>query len=204
MWKLRGRLLLTLLMLVMIAGVVLFRSMPLPSGEVDYRTLWDERGSTHYRIIVDSRSLPQPYVGLELTIQNGEVIERSIIACDNPSEDYPEWACEPVRTYYVEWGTHTIEELFTYADSCVRSTQAIISQCPAYSSGGFSSFSTVDEMYEAADTCEDYLPISDSLCTVTHDPYYGYPREIFYYRYGADIHHPVSTIEVKEFEIIEE
>lgn len=79
MRKLRGRVLLSLLLLLVMVGVVLFRSTSLPSGEVDYRALWDERGSNHYRIVVDSLSLPQPPVGLELTIQNGEVREFELI-----------------------------------------------------------------------------------------------------------------------------
>jgi hypothetical protein len=99
-------------------------------------------------------------------------------------------------------GRYTIEELFATADVCTHRTQAIINQCPAYSSGEFRGFSSAEDMVDAIGACETYLQSEDVLCAVIYDPTYGYPREISHYMYA--VLDGGSTISVKEFEIIEE
>jgi len=208
MLRFRRRILLTFVLLIVITSAVLLRSTTLPPPimpepfSTDYRALWDVRGSTHYRIIVETIAPPVPPLGWELTVRDGEIIDRSIIACDNPSEEYPERLCEPIQTYYQGSGLYTLEELFEIADACTLETQVLLNQCPAYSSSEFRGFSTTDELFDAEDVCEDYLQSWDSLCAVEYDPTYGYPRDTTILVYG--VLDAGTTIRVKEVEIIED
>jgi hypothetical protein len=174
-----------------------------PTATPSYRDLWNERGAHSYRIIVDTFAPPIPPIGMELTVQDGEVIKQSIIACDNPSEKYPAHNCAPIRQYYPHWGVRTIEELLDSADSCIAQTRISMSKCPAFSNAGFDRFTSSEAMFDAARTCETYLGKSetmDTLCAVEYEPYFGYPKTLFFYVPGVDDGLGLTTI--SEFHIL--
>lgn len=166
-----------------------------------HRDLWNSRGSNNYEIIIEAVALPQPPVGVKLIIQNGEISNRSIIACDNPSAEYPTRLCEPIRQYYSSVGDYTIEELFDVADTCLNRTRASISKCSSTKIDELNDFIGIDEMFNAVKACDIEFQFPDSFCVVKYDPYYGYPRDISsYYPYFED---GFSSINVKSFQITE-
>lgn len=151
----------------------------------EYRSLWLERGSSNYQITVVTTALPSPPIGLKLTIQDRAIIQQSIIACDNPSEDYPASYCEPISLYYSEMGKHTVDDLFDQADECRRRTQMSLATCPAFTVGEFQGFSTTDELFTVIEGCREYFQPSAQLCAVEYEPYYGYPEIISQYTHGV-------------------
>lgn len=162
------------------------------------RELWNSKGIQDYQIVVETMALPQPVIGLALTIRDGIVVERSILACDNPSELYLAQTCEPIQRYYVGLGTHTIEDLFDIGDNCTEVTQQALAACPLVipSPNGLDSF---DTMLAVADTCHAYL--QDAwICSVEYDPVYGYPRSII--AYAPNIPDGYSSIQILDFSTI--
>jgi hypothetical protein len=148
--------------------------------------------------LVDRR-LPQPPVAQALTIQDGEVTKHSIIACDNPSKEYPENLCEPISYYYRTLGIYTIEELFEIADVCLSQTRVSISKCSTTVADEFQDFPNAKVMFDTLKTCEAEFEYQDSFCAVEYDPYYGYPKDIFLHYLSFEDGY--STIIVKSFQI---
>jgi hypothetical protein len=202
---LRRRIVLAFFLLaVMLTAVTLSKSTrsgdTLDPALTSARALWNERGSPNYRMTLVTSALPSPPTVLELTIQEGEIVQESIIPCDNPSEAYPEDWCEPTRLYYTWRGRYTIEQLFETARTCTSRTLISISHCPAYVAPEFYGFASAPAMFEAARTCQAYLQHSDSLCAVRYDATYGYPAQISHLTPG--LIHDGGTVEVRAFEIM--
>jgi hypothetical protein len=167
-----------------------------------HRELWNTRGGLNYEMIVEDIRMPQPPVAQALTIQDGKVVKNSIIACDNPSDEYPARLCEPVRTYYSTLGIYTVEELFGTADACLSKTRELMSQCSALSATPFQDFPDTTVMFESIKMCSaDFQNIEEGFCAVKYDPYYGYPREISIYY--PDFTDGFSSITVKGFRLTE-
>jgi hypothetical protein len=145
--------------------------------------------------------LPVAPVGLELTVQDGQVTKYIIIACENPSEEYPERWCEPTRHYYWSMGIYTIEELFDIADECTLKTRASLANCPAFAVDEFHGFEDPDNMFNMAQTCKTYLQTSAWLCAVKYDAHYGFPKTIV--TYDPSVLDGSTTIIVKEFQVIQ-
>lgn len=147
----------------------------------DYRELWTSRGVSSYQLEIVIMSLPVPSIGLELTIQNNQIVQRSIIACDNPSTEFPASDCQLNKVYYSKEGNYTVEQLFEIADEGIRQTQLSLIACNLSTGSEFHRFSTIEEMTVAIDTCQNYLRSSDMLYVVEYDPYYGFPTHIISY-----------------------
>src|SRR5688572_33294790 len=54
------------------------------------RSIWKKQGIGSYQMVVDTIYPPQPPIGLELIIQDGVVTTSTILACEKPSEEYPQ------------------------------------------------------------------------------------------------------------------
>jgi hypothetical protein len=158
-----------------------------------YRELWNARDVHDYSMIVDTLSLPIPPIGVELTIQNDKVTEKSIIPCVNPSERYPAGNCEIIKRYYSQVGNYTVLELFDIAAECTQKTQMTLASCPVESD-----FSNSGEMLAVAETCQSYFQSSDLLCLVEYDLSYGYPKSISQLR--LKVMDGYSEITIKGFE----
>jgi hypothetical protein len=187
---------LAVLLTVMII-VVVVRSNIKPLTQRDF---WKAKGISSYQMRVDTVALPSPPVGLDLTIRGGEITNQSIIACDNPSEEYPESLCDTIKRYYSWVGRYTIEQLFDTAQECIRKTQTSFAVCPAVNASEFSAFSTSEDMVNTANACRSYLQGLDSLCTVQYDSDYGYPNHISFY--NPNVFDGYSTITVNDFHVI--
>jgi hypothetical protein len=213
----RLRLILASIFLVVIAVILIqqpdFIPTPTPASTIlptisptpnppTHRDLWNTRGGLNYEMIVEAIALPRPPVAQALTIQDGKVVKNSLMACDNPSSEYPATFCETVRTYYSTLGIYTLEELFGTADACLSKTRELMSQCSALSATPFQDFPDTTVMFESIKMCSaDFQNVEEGFCAVKYDPYYGYPREIsIYYPAFAD---GFSSITVKGFRLTE-
>jgi hypothetical protein len=165
------------------------------------RELWNARGSNHYTMVVDTVALPVPRVGLELTVQDGEITHYTIIACEHPSEEYPESSCEPIRIYYTRLAMYTIEELFETADTCIPRTQAALSNCPAFVERGLQGFDNAQAMFEMGSACREYVRPENWICYAEYDPDYGYPSLIT--NYSPNLTDGGSIIKVRNVQIIQ-
>jgi hypothetical protein len=171
--------------------------------------LWNSRGGRNYEMIVEVLALPVPPVAQALTIKDGEIVKNSIVACDNPSEEYPAWACEPVKTYYASNGLYTIDELFDMADFGLTNTRKFMRKCRAAGRTMFQDFPNSDVMFAMAKTCDADLQgmirRADVqlvvLTAVEYDSYYGYPVKIT--SYTPDAADGMSIIMVKNFRLTE-
>lgn len=181
-----------------------------PTSPPTHRDLWNTRGGQNYEMIVEWMALPAPPVAQALTIQDRKIVKSSLVACDNPSEEYPAWACEPVKAYYAAYGLYTIEDLFSNADFSLHRTREAMSRCHAVGISTFRDFPNADAMFDAAKTCEadlvskqiDAQTITIStLSAVEYDSYYGYPEKISSTTVGAL--DSTSFITVKDFRLTE-
>src|SRR5262245_11516584 len=105
-YKLMG--ILAILLVVMVVVVVNRSNIKAPTQH----DLWKAEGISSYQMRIVTVVLPSPPVGLDLTVQRGEITKQSIIACDNPSKEYPESLCETIKRYYPAVGNYTIDQLF--------------------------------------------------------------------------------------------
>ncbi len=164
----------------------------------DYRALWNSAGIQNYQMRLVTLALPVPAIGLDLTVQKGEIVQQSIIACENPSAEYPESACETISRYYSNMGRYTVDQLFDFADECLRKTQIAIAHCPAFAADKLQRFSNYDDIFSMAHACQHYLESSDLLCSVNYDTHYGYPNAIS--TYAPNVMDGSIMITVKEFQ----
>jgi hypothetical protein len=203
----KWRILLTTLLLLLVCGLALaayvLPKLPfwIEQNSMSYRALWAAKGAANYQIQIVTGSPPAPPVGWELTVQNGQITRQSIIACDHPSEEYPASNCDTIRQYYSSVGKYTIAQLFALAEDGLGLTQNSLLKCNLSTGNNFRSFSTLDEMRTAAQTCQNYLQSSDVLYAVQYDPDYGYPKTIT--EYTPSVFDGSMTIEVKDFRVIQ-
>lgn len=142
---------------------------------------WESQNIDSYEMTLVAIALPAPPAALHLIVQNNVIVDETIIACEQPSDEYPTNLCEPTRTYYAYMARHTIEEIFESAEQCLSNTQLALQDCP-YISSEFESFQSREEMYQIAESCQGYINnLSQWLCAVQYDDIYGYPKEISSY-----------------------
>ncbi len=164
------------------------------------RRTWREQGSDHYQMTVIGIGMPAPPAALHLIIENGAIVEESIIACDNPSDDYPENLCEPTRTWYGYLARHTIDDLFEQAAQCLVETRLALRDCPAVPDD-FQQFATQDEMHQVAASCDINTGNErHSLCTVSFNTTYGYPEEIE--SYTPNVNDGGGSVTVTDFQLM--
>ena len=194
------------LRLVIISALMMLCSsssvQDVPKNLADYRTLWNAQGVEYYRMELETILFPQPPVGLELVVRENEIVNSTIIACDNPSEAYPARLCEPIRRYYSWVGRFTIDELFDMADVCIQETRVWFSTCPLFADTEFHDYTDFGALVGTARECLTALPQDGnyvSLCAVSFNSDYGYPNAIS--RFNPGLIHP-SFISVNEFQPI--
>lgn len=186
--------------LVMVIPIVIDRT-PDPDLSDDH-SIWLDQTTNHYQMNVEAFAPPVPPVALRLTVRDGEIINESIIACDQPTEEHPARLCEPVRTWYTYMARYTIEELFAWAESCIIKTRQTLYKCPD-APDGFRRFDDPSEMFQVARSCEAYVQgFSDALCTVLYHPFYGYPEEITSLIPGVS--DGVGVISIHDFQFLDE
>ncbi len=174
----------SLVLLIAVAAALLFLPALQQIGDPvsrDQRALWNENGSPDYQIRLLTVAPPAPPIGLELTVQGGQITQERILACDSPSDEYPADLCEPIRVYYGWMGRYTINQLFELADNGTWRTRNSMAKCAAFTIQNFQGFSSSDELGQAACLCQTDLQSSDLLASVEYDPIYGYPSRIMNY-----------------------
>jgi hypothetical protein len=174
-------------------------ALPTTTSIPTHRELWDSWGASKYVMVIETIALPQPPVGLELTIEDGEISNRSIIACDNPSGDYPAHYCETIQQYYSWVGNYTVEELFETADMCLAQTRTSLSKCSSSVTNGFDDFPDAERMLDTVRQCEVEFEDTDYFCAVKYHPHFGYPRDISIY--NPSLLHGFTSITVKSLTI---
>ena len=150
-----------------------------------YRTLWNFAGPQSYQIELEIVSPPVPIVGLALTIREEKIAQKSILACDRPSEEYPASLCEPVRLYYSAIGNLTVEDLFELANDCTRKMRAALKNCPAFAEIESDDGISLNELVDAVQACPNDLKSHASVCAVAYDVNLGYPKSISQVMPGA-------------------
>lgn len=188
----------TLMILIIISTIAFYRMESIGANTSSEHDLWSAKGISSYQIRIVTLAMPAPAVALDLTIQDKKIVKQNIVACDNPSEENPSEYCDIIRHYYSYLGQYTVERLFDFADQCTAQTQTSLAICPAFKND-FQDFSTSDEMFNAAKTCNDYLHISNPLCTVQYDSDYGYPRMIS--MFTPEVTDGFTSITVKDFRV---
>lgn len=172
------------------------------TAPVDHRAIWEAHDISKYRMVVVAVALPAPIIGMELTVENDQIIERIILACDRPSDE--EWAlasnCEAIRDYYSGFAAYTISELFDRADSAVEATQARLLVCNQMTENNFGILSSEDEMMRAGRACEGSLK-GDYISVVNYDPEYGYPALIA--SVAPNALDGYGRITIEEFEVLD-
>jgi hypothetical protein len=165
---------------------------------LDPHTRWQSQNIQDYQMTIIVNALPAPPAALDLVIRNGEIVAETILACEQPSEEYPERWCEPTRDYYAYMARLTIDDLFETAEQCLEQTRLALSECP-YIAADFQGFEDKEEMYQAAESCQTYLRGSpDTLCAVQYNDVYGNPQEISLY--FSNTFHPRGAISVRDFQ----
>lgn len=167
------------------------------------RRTWREQGSDNYQMTVVGIGLPAPPAALHLTIENGAIVDESIIACDNPSEDYPENLCAPTRTWYSYLARHTIDDLFEQAAQCLVETRIALRNCSAVPDD-FQQFESGDRMGDIARSCEINTGGGQyySLCTVRFNATYGYPESIE--SFTPNVNDGGGSVTVTDFQLIDD
>lgn len=188
-----------LIVVVMIKAINPDTHQVSPDPIEDALLKWQGQSIDSYQMTVFSVSPPASPVGLELKVQQGELVDEKIIACEHPSEDYPEQWCEPTRTYYAYTARITIDDLFEASEQCLERTRQILKDCPALSEN-FRHFEDRDEMYQIADQCSAYISdFSNALCTVQFNSTYGYPEH--YYSLVPNTIDGGGAISIRDFRI---
>lgn len=170
------------------------------------RRTWREQGSDNYQMTVIGIGLPAPPAALHLTIENGAIVDESIIACDNPSDDgyyYSENLCDPVRRWYRYLARHTIDDLFVQAAQCLVETRIALRDCSAVPDD-FQQFESGDRMGDIARSCEINTGGGQyySLCTVRFNATYGYPESIE--SFTPNVNDGGGSVTVTDFQLIDD
>ncbi len=165
------------------------------------RALWAQRGILNYEMRVVTVALPVPVIALDLTIRDQRIIDKSIVACDNPSEPYHPIDCETIQQYYSQAGAYTVEQLLDIADECTRRTHIALNHCPALDRNQVVRFASIEEMHNTQQMCQPYFQSDDLICFVEYDADYGYPKNIFQNSLG--LVDGISIIQVEDFQVAE-
>lgn len=170
---------------------------------VNERSKWLSHNINNYRMTNVTFGAPAPPAALDLVIRGGEIVEETIIACENPSEEYPARLCEPTRNHYSYLARKTIEDVFEFAESCVARMQTDLASCP-YLPNDFLYFEDRDTMSQVVNDCFDYFNepyLQLWVCTMQFDEVYGYPKEMSYYI--TSIVDGLGSVSIRDFQIIE-
>src|SRR5579871_2860670 len=112
----KARIFLAVLLLLLIGGaaMALYVIPKLPFVNVQDsthdRALWAAKSISHYQIDILTGSLPAPPVEWSLTIQNNQITQQSLVACDHPNQISPAENCAWIRKYYSETGKYTVDQ----------------------------------------------------------------------------------------------
>lgn len=164
------------------------------------RARWNSYDMSRYEMTVFVIALPQTPAALHLVIVDGEIVDETILACEHPSDDYPEQWCEPTRTYYAYLARLTIDDLFTTAEHCLETTREDVAVCP-FANDNFQGFESREEMWDTIEACQEYLNHPASLCSVEFDDTYGYPREISFVT--TEVTDGVGGFSIRDFELLD-
>lgn len=122
---------------------------------------------------------PVPPVTQEVFVEDGMIVQNSILACDTNSDLYSETLCDPIQTYYPGVGVYTVDKLLADAETCIEATETILTQCS--SSTINRSDLTISDLVNVVNSCPLEIDSNQSMCIVEYDTTYGYPKEIVYF-----------------------
>ena len=124
-------------------------------------------------------------MALMLTIRDGAIVQKSILACDQPTDDHPANLCEPIRQYYSNFDNYAVEDLFDIADHCTLRMRADWKDCPAFEQAVDHNDISLNELIDAVQLCPGNFKEHASVCTVDYEANLGYPMSIFEAIIGA-------------------